>query len=91
MYRCHLNFAMFDAASALGISWKHPNHPNFLLPAVYRFDVYFHARIILHKLGISLPQEDGFIKVKDDYEDSAYYSERDEYGVDPTESWMYGD
>ena len=51
----------------------------------------FHAGIILHKLGISLPQEDGFIKVKDDYEDSAYYSECDEYGVDPTESWMYGD
>ena len=44
MYRCQLNFAMFAATSALGISWQHLNHPNLLVSAVYRFHVYFHVR-----------------------------------------------
>ena len=52
--------------------------------------MYFHVRLILHELGISLPHEDGFSKVKNAYIKSAYYSTCDEYGVDPTETWMYG-
>ena len=66
---------MYFAASALGIScisWKQLNHPNLLLPSVYRFYVYFHVRIILHHLAISLLQEDGFSKVKNSYIKSAY-------------------
>ena len=39
--RCQLNFAMFCATSALDISWKHLNHPNFLVRSVYRFHPYF--------------------------------------------------
>ena len=91
MYRCQLNFAIFAATSALGISWQHLNHPNLLVQAVYRFHVYFHVRLILHKLRISLPHEDGFSLVKNDYEDSTYYSAYDRYGIDPTETKMYGD
>ena len=64
MYRCQLNFALFCAPSALGISWQHHNHPNLLVRAVYRFHVYFHVRLILHDLGNPLPHEDGFSKVK---------------------------
>ena len=33
-YRCQLNFALFCAISALGISWQHLNHPNLLVRAV---------------------------------------------------------
>ena len=91
MCRCQSNFAMFAATSALGLSWQHLNHPNLVVRAVYRFHVYFHVRLILHQLHISLPHEDGFNKVKNNYEDSAYYSVCDEYGVDPTETWMCGD
>ena len=91
MYRCQLNFAMFAATSALGISWQHFNHPNFLLPDIYRFHVYFHVWLTLHKLHIFLQHEDRFSKVKNDYEDSAYYSVCDEYGVDLAERWIYGD
>ena len=54
----------FGSTSALGISWQHLNHPNLVVRAVYRFHVYFHLRLILHDLGISLPNEDGFSKVK---------------------------
>ena len=91
MYRCQLNFALFAITSALGISWQHLNHLNLLLRAVYRFHVYFHIRLILHELGVSLPHEDGFKKVKNAYIKCACYSICDDYGVDEKETWMHGD
>ena len=91
MYQCHLNFGMFCVTSAVGISWQHLNHPNLLVRAVYRFYVYFHVRLILHELSISLPHEDGFSKVKNAYMKNAYYSICNDYGVNPDETWMYGD
>ena len=91
IYRCQLNFALFCATSALGISWQHLNHPNLLVRSVYRFHEYFHVRLILHGLGTPLPHEDGFSKVKNVYIKSAYYSICDSYGVDVTETRMYGD
>ena len=59
-YRCQLNFTMFCATSALGISWQRLNHPNLLVGSVYKFHVYFYVRLILHDVGISLPNKDGF-------------------------------
>ena len=91
MYRCQLNFAMLCAISALGISWQHLNHPNLLVRSVYRFHVYFQVRLILHDLGISLPHEDGFSKVRNSYIKSAYYSVCDDYGVNQDVRWMHGD
>ena len=77
MYRCQLNFALFCAA--LDISWQHLNHPNLLPLSVCRFHVHFNVRLILRELGISLPHEDGFSKVKNDYIQNAYYSVCDDY------------
>ena len=91
MYWCQLNFAMFCVTKALGISWPHLNHPNLLVRTVYRFHVYFHWRLILHELGISLPHEDAFSKIKNAYTESVYYSICDDYGVDADETWLYGD
>ena len=71
-YQCQLNFAMSCVTSALGISWQHLNNPNLLVRIVYRFHVYFHVQLILHELGISLPHEDGFSKVKNAYIKSGY-------------------
>ena len=45
---------------------------------------------MLHDLGISLPHENGFSKVKNAYIKSAYYSICDDYGVDADETWMHG-
>ena len=53
--------------------------------------MYFHVRLIFHELHISLQHEEGFSKVKNDYDNSAYYSVCDQYGVNPDETWMYGD
>ena len=90
MYQFQLNFVIICVTSALGISWQHLNHLNLLVRSVYRFHVYFYIRLILHELGISLPHEDGFNKVKNIYIQSGYYSLRDDHGVDPSETWMHG-
>ena len=45
----------------------------------------------MHKLGISLPHEDGFSKIRNAYIESAYYNICDDYGADPSETLMYGD
>ena len=86
MYQCQLNLSMFCITSALGISWQHLNHPNLLVRSAYRFHVYFHIRLILHELGISLPHEDVFSKVKKSYIKSVYYRTCDDYGVDSNET-----
>ena len=53
--------------------------------------MYFHIRLILDELDISLPHENGFSRVKNAYIESAYYSICDDYGVDLTQTCMYGD
>ena len=40
-------------------------HPSLRVRSVYQFHVYFHRQKILHHIGISLPHEDGFNKLKD--------------------------
>ena len=45
----------------------------------------------MHELGIPLPHEDGFSKVKNAYIKSVYYSIYDDYGVNANETWMHGD
>ena len=53
--------------------------------------VYFHVRIMLHYLGISLLHEDGFNKVKNSYIKSAYYSICDDYSVNADKTWLNRD
>ena len=81
---------MFCATSALGFSWHHLNHPNLLVRSVYRFHMYFHVRIILHILGISLSHEAGFSRAKNFYIKCAYYIICDEYGINTNETWLHG-
>ena len=64
MYQCQLNFSMFFVTSALGISWQHLNHPNFIVHAVYRFYVYFDVRLTLHELRISFNMKMAFSRLK---------------------------
>ena len=76
---------MFCATGALGISWQ---HPNLLVRSVYRYHLYFHVKLILHDLGTPLPYEYDLSKVKNGYIKTAYYNIRDEYGVNPNETWV---
>ena len=59
-----------------------------LVYIVYWFQAYFHVRITLQHLGVLLPHEDGFSKVKNCYIKIAYYSICDDYGVKADKIWM---
>ena len=52
-----LNFAVFCASSACGVSVEHMNAKEPMIRSVYRFQVYYHIRRILKILEIPLPYE----------------------------------
>ena len=85
MYRCQLNFALYCASSALGVSMQHLNHPNMLIRSVYRFHVYYHMRLILYRLKVALSREERYKKTNSPYSKEDYFQVCDEYGVDPLE------
>ena len=58
LWQTQLNFAVFCASSACGVSLAHLNytkHP--MIRLVYRFQVYYHVRRILKKLQTPFPHE----------------------------------
>ena len=90
MYWGQLNFAMFFATSAFGISWHYLNHQNMLLSRLYWFYVYFPVRT----KKVFLPNKDGFNKVKNYYIERVYYSICDECGFNTgkirmSDDWSY--
>ena len=61
LWQTQLNFSVFCALSACGISSANLNytkHPT--IRSVYRFHVYYHVRRILKRLQVPLPHETGF-------------------------------
>ena len=61
LWKTQLNFAVFCASSACGVSSAHLNykaHP--MIRSVYRFHVYYHVRQVLKRLQVPLPHETGF-------------------------------
>ena len=92
MYRCQLNFALYCASSALGVSlMQHLNHPNMLIRSVHRFHMYYHMRLILYRLKVALPREERYKKTNNPYSKEDYFQVCDEYCVDPLEVWLFGD
>ena len=91
MYRCQLNFALYCASSALGVSMQHLNHPNMLIRSVYRFHVYYHMRLISYRLKVALPREERYKNTNNPYSKEDYFQVCEEYGVDPLEVWLFGD
>ena len=53
--------------------------------------MYLHKRLILHDLGVPLPNEDGFSEVQNSYIKSDCSSIFDDYSVNANETWMHGD
>ena len=51
-----LNFVVFCASSACGVSVEHLNTKEPMIRSIYRFHVYYHIRKILKILEIPLPQ-----------------------------------
>ena len=73
LWQTQLNFAVFCALSACGVSSAHLNytkHP--MIRSVYRFHIYYHVRRILKKLQMPLPHETGFNAADNPYTESDF-------------------
>ena len=73
LWQTQLNFAVWCASSACGVSSGHLNytkHP--MIRWVYRFHIYYHVRRILKKLQTPLPHETGFNAAYNPYTESEF-------------------
>ena len=90
LWQTQLNFAVFCALSACGVSSAHLNytkHP--MIRSIYRFYVYYHVRI-LKKLQVPLPHETGFNRADNPYTESEFLKICEHYGV-PNDPMRYRD
>ena len=91
LWQTQLNFAVFCASSACGVSSAHLNytkHP--MIRSVYRFHVYYHMRRTLKKLQTPLSYETGFNAADNPYTESEFLKICEDYGV-PNDPMRYRD
>ena len=81
LWQTQLNFAVFCASSAFGVSIEHLDANRPLLNSVYRFHVYYHIRRILKILEIPLSYENSFNQFNNPYNHEKYIHICSEYGV----------
>ena len=63
IWQLQLNFVVFCASSACGVSVEHLNAKEPMIKSIYRFHVYYHIRRILKILEIPLPYENLSISI----------------------------
>ena len=73
-----LNFSVFCALSACGVSVEHLNTKKPMIRSIYRFHVYYHIRRILE---IPLPYENSFNQYNNPYNHDMFIGTCSEYGV----------
>ena len=91
LWQSQLNFTVFCASSACGISSEHLNyakHP--MVKAVYRFHVYYHVRQVLKRLQVPLPHESSFNASDNPYTSSEFFKICEDCGV-PNDPMKYKD
>ena len=89
LWQTQLNFAVFCASSACGVSSAHLNYKKqALVRSVYRFHVYYHIRRILKRLQVVLPHEANFNISDNPYTESEFYNLCHEYNV-PSDPMRY--
>ena len=81
IWQSQLNFAVFCASSACGISIEHLNAKKPMIRSIYRFHVYYHIRRILKILEIPLPYENSFNQYSNPYNHEKFIGICSEYGV----------
>ena len=90
LWQTQLNFTVFCATSACGISLAHSNYTKHsMIRLVYRFHLYYHVRRILKKLQVPLPHETGFNTADNPYTESEFLKICEDYRVpnDPIKYW----
>ena len=81
IWQSQLNFAVFCASSACGVSVEHLNAKEPMIRSIYRFHVYYHIRRILKILEIPLPYENSFNQYNNPYNHEKFIEICSEYGV----------
>ena len=81
IWQSQLNFVVFCASSACGISAEHLNTREPMIRSIYRFHVYYHIRRILKILEIPLPYENSFNQYSNPYNHEKFIGICSEYGV----------
>ena len=81
IWQSQLNFAVFCASSACGVSVEHLNAKEPIIRSIYRFHVYYHIRRILKILDIPLPYENSFNQYNNSYNHEKFIGICSEYGV----------
>ena len=75
-----MNFGVFFASSACGVSVEHLNAKKPMIRSIYRFHVYYHRKI-LKILEIPLPYENSFNQYNNPYNHKKFIGICSEYGV----------
>ena len=81
IWQLQLNFMVFSASSACGVSVEHLNAKEPMIRRMYRFHVYYHVRRILKILEIPLPYENSFNQYNNPYNHEKLIGICSEYGV----------
>ena len=81
LWQSQLNFAVFCASSACGVSVEHLNSKEPMIRSVYRFHVYYQIRRVLNRLKIPLPYENSFKKYNNPYSHEKFIEICKEYGI----------
>ena len=89
LWQTQLNFTVWCASSACGVSSAHLNctkHP--MIRAVYRFHMYYPVRQVLERLQTPLPHETGFNSAENPYTESEFFQVCEDYRV-PNDPMKY--
>ena len=81
IWQSQLNFVVFCASSACGVSVEHLNAKEQMIRSIYRFHLYYHIRRILKILEIPLPYENSFNQYNNPYNHEKFMGICSEYGV----------
>ena len=81
LWQSQLNFVVFCASSACGVSVEHLNAKEPMIRSIYRFHVYYHIRRILKILEIPLPYENSFNQYNNPYNHEKFIGICSKYGV----------
>ena len=81
IWQSQLNFVVFCASSACGVSVEHLNSKEPMIRSIYRFHVYYHVRRILKILEIPLPYENSFNQYNNPYNHEKFIGICSEYGI----------
>ena len=81
IWQSQLNFVVFCASSACGVSVEHLNIKEPMIRSIYHFNVYYHIRRILKTLEIPQPYENSFNQYNNPYNHEKFIGICSDYGV----------